>query len=110
MFEGAVSKRRPRSAFRAGWESGFSAAGDFQKRPARRRQRLSDSHQDQTGWVGDLEKVWQDFAGAIQAAAGKYFDDNYLVTPYLDNAGSLQFAYKQKPKNKKMEESGGWGK
>jgi len=110
MIGRAASKRHTPSAFRTGWESGFSAAGEFASRPRRRRPKLSDRYPDGSGWKSDLDKAWQDLSQAIQAQAGKYFHDNYLVTLYLDNAGRLQFAYKQKPKNKKMEDAGGWGK
>lgn len=110
MFDGLAAKRRAPSAFRAGWDSGFSAGGEIASRPRRRRPKLSDRYPEGNGWTVDLDTVWQDFAKAIQRQAGQYFSDNYFVTPHLDDAGRLQFAYKQKPKNKKMEDAGGWGK
>jgi len=110
MRKGAIRKESRRSAFRAGYRHGLDAMQDFSDIQPRRRLRLHESRKPETMVTGDLEKVWADFSNVVRRAAGQFFQENYEVTPKLDKHGRLDFIYKRRPQNKKMEDAGDWGK
>lgn len=110
MSRGATQKISRRPAFRAGYRHGLDAMQDFSDIQPRRRPRLHERHSQEQALARDLDKAWTDFSNAIQNAAGDFFQGNYDVKPKLDENGRLDFVYKRKPLNKKMEDAGGWGK
>lgn len=99
-----------KTPLRAGFDAGFGAHLGFDQMQPRRRKRIFDNYAADEAVMGDLRAVWGDFARAISRQANEYFHGNYDVTIVAGDDGKPELQYRQKPRNKKMEDAGGWGK